>query len=365
MDGNILTGGIEGLNILKDKLIQLDRFQNDNSQLYIEEEKLEKAIGNKEKDIAEEIANTTRRRKEEVESTYDQEIEKTRERIKKIQNKKEKAKNAQVSERIEIETSDLREEYEQLKVETKSIFKQAKVPSFCNTRIFYGLYMPKGIGDYGIILVTLLLILLVIPCGIYFLVLPNPKTTHLILIYVVTILLFGGLYLLVGNKTKDKYYAAIKEVRVIRTKMLKNKIKRNKIRKKILKDKDESIYGLDQYDKDIAAINEEIKSIEEQKKEAISNFENNTRLAITDEIKGRYKEEQINLKSELNLLTEKVKNNEENIKYLSLEIADNYEAYLGKEFMNLEKINVLIEIIENHSLSSVSEAIGFYKKTRA
>ena len=53
MENNILNSGQEGLKDLKDKLIQLDRYQNDNSGLHGDEKKLEKSIKVKEKSMEE------------------------------------------------------------------------------------------------------------------------------------------------------------------------------------------------------------------------------------------------------------------------------------------------------------------------
>ena len=175
MEENILNGGIEGLQLLRDKLVQLDRYQNDNSLLNIDEKKLEKSIVSKEAAIEEELNLTIKKRKEEIEATYDQEIYKTKEQIKKVETQKNQSKNAQISERIEIETSDLRDEYEQMRLETVNRFKKEKISVSLNTRLFFALYMPKDAKDYGIIAIALALLLLALPCGIYFLFFQNKR----------------------------------------------------------------------------------------------------------------------------------------------------------------------------------------------
>ncbi len=364
MEENILNNGIEGLIELKEKLIQLDRFQNDNSGLIGDGKKLEKSIKTKESAVDDEIKLTIKQRKSEIEATYDQEINKTKDEIDKVQNKKSKSKKAQVLERIKLETVDLVKEYEKMKVEARAKVKEGKVPSFVNTSLFYSLYMPRGIREFLIAIFALLLVLIIVPCGIYFFVIPSQKILYLVLIYFLTVIIFGGIYIIIGNKVKEKHLFIIKEVRTIRTNMLRNKIKRDKIRKKILKDKDESVYSLDHYDRKIDELKNEIKGIEKRKKEAISIFERDKTPVITDEIRGLYAEELLSMNTQLIQTNEKIRVNEESIKYLSRELVEDYEAYLGKEFMFVEKIDQLINIMQENGLENVSQAISIYKKER-
>ncbi len=362
MEGNILSGGLEDLNRLKDILLDLNGQMDNNDVLVSEESKLEKTIKNKEKAIAEEIVSTGKKRKDEIEATFNEQLEKTRARMKKIRGKKEKSKSAKISERIDSETSQLKEEYRQMVLDTKTMLKQNKVPSFCNTKLFYALFLPTGMGDMAIIIIALFAILLVIPCFVYFYVIPKESMVYLILIYFVTVIFFGGLYMLIDNNIKDKHMETIKRVYRLRTQIADNKKKRDKIRKGILKDKDESKYGLDNFNQELIELEEELKSITEQKNEALSVFENTTRFVIGEEIKARSQEELTALKKEYGEVYVKVKETEENIKNLSMELAGNYEAYLGKEFMSVDKLNILCDIMTDNDLKTISEAMGFYKE---
>lgn len=362
MEDNILGRGIDGLKELRYKLIQSDRYQNENSQYKGEVKKLDKAIINKEKAIEDELDFTIKKRREEIESTYNQEIAKLKDEIKKIQNKKEKSKNVQVSERIKLETADLSEEYKKMDMEIKQIMKENKSPSFVNTSIFYALYMPKGIKEGIIAIIALLLMLLVIPCGIYFFILPGQKVLYLIITYILTIVLFGGTYILIGSKVKDKYLPMIKEIRVIRTNILKNKTERNKIRKQILKDDDESIYALERYDEKIDKINKDIEGIEGRKKTATEDFRRETIPIITAEIRGHHSEDLLNMNSELKNLNQKTKENDDNIRNLTRDLVENYEAFLGKEFMFVGKIDQVISIMEENDLEKISDGLSQYRK---
>jgi hypothetical protein len=362
MEGNILSGGLNDLNGLKDILLELDGYKDRNDELVTEEAKLERNIKSKEKAIADEIAATTKKRKDEIEAAYDEQLEKTRARIKKIRGRKEKSKSAKISERIEEETFQLKEEFRQMVLESKALLKQNKVPSFSNTKLFYALFMPRGMGDLVIIALTLIATLLVLPCFIYFYVIPKENMVYLILIYFITVIFFGGLYMLIDKDIKDRHKDTIKRNHKLRLQIVDNKKKRNNIRKGILKDKDESKYGLEDFNQELTELDNEIKSIAEQKKEALSVFENTTRTVIGEEIKARNLDDLNALKKEYGEVYVELKDIDDKIKNLSMSLAGNYEAYLGKELMTIEKLTILTDIMNDNDLKTVSEAIGFYKE---
>ncbi len=362
MESNILSGGLEDLNGIKGIILELNSYKDKNDILVTEESKLEKTIKNKEKAITDEIAGTIKKRKDEIEATYNDQIEKTRARMKKIRSKKEKSRSAKVTERIETETIQLSEEYRQLVLESKAIFKQNKIPAFYNSRLFYALFMPKGIGDIAIIIMTLIVILIVIPCTVYFYILPEENMIYLILVYFITVIFFGGIYMRIDNNTKEKHIDSFKKVYRIRCQIHENKRRRNKIKISILSDKDESQYGLENFNQELSELDQELKSITEQKKEAMVAFENTTRFVIGEEIKLRNQEELAAQKKEYGEVYVEIKETEEKIKALSMEIANVYEAYLGKEFMSVEKLNILADIITDNNLKTISEAIAFYKE---
>lgn len=360
MDGNILSGGMEVLQSIKEKIIELNNNKEKKESLLVAETKLEKGIQSKEKALTDEIVSTTKKRKEEIESTFNSQIDTVRSRIKKIRGKKEKSKSAKVKERIALETADLREEKKQMEQEIKGIFKQDKIPSFCNSRLFYALYMPKGIGDFFIILLTLLIILLGIPSLIYFVLLPEEKLVYLPIIYVISVILFGVPYMLIENNIKDKHIESLRKVRLIRSNITVNKKQQDKVKKKILKDKDESKYGLDKFNNELQELEREINSITEKKQDALTLFENTTRFVIGEEIKLRYVDEIKTLKHEYDNTYNEIRMLEESIKNLTMEVSSNYEVYLGKEFMSIEKLDLLADVMSDNNLSTISEAIKLY-----
>ena len=359
---NLLTGGVDKLNEIKENLLELRGYQENYDNLVLEEEKNEKNIQSLDKAASDEVQATIKKRRAEIESAYDKQLDKTKSSIKKIKDKRDKRKNKKVSERINEETATLREENRRLKLESKTLLKQKHVPAFCNTKLYYALYYPRYFSDIVIVLLALLLTLLIIPCGIYFFILPEEKILYLVLIYVATVIVFGGLYLLIGNITKDKHSETLKQIRELRHEIINNKKRIKAIKKSIKSDRDESTYGLENFDEDLQKLDNEVADTAKQKKEALLTFENTTIQIITTEIRKQYEEKIENLKTENEAVVAKTAQAENKIKALTLKIASEYEPIIGKDLITLDRVESLISIIAAGNASNISEAIQFYRQ---
>jgi len=361
-ESNLLLAGVDKLNEIKENLIELYRYKDKNDDFILELKKFEKNIQSLEKAKTDEIQTTVKKRRSEIEEAYDKQLDKIKADMKKVKDKRDKKKNKKVSERIEEETASLREENRRLKLEAKTLFRQKNVPSFCNTGLYYALYYPRYFRDIIVILFALLLTLFIIPCGIYFYVLPEEKIIYLAVLYIATVIVFGGLYLLIGNKTKDKHGDVIRQGKKLRQDIIGNKKKINGIKRSIKRDLDESTYGLEDFDEELARLDREAQDLAAKKKEAVMTFENTTAQIISAEIGKQYDEKISGLKAEYDKIKEQTTAADEKIKALTLKIAGEYEPYLGKDLITLDNIASLINIIEAGNASNISEAIQFYRK---
>ncbi|MGN6711295.1 hypothetical protein [Anaerocolumna jejuensis] len=361
MQGNILSGGIKELEAVKQKLAELTACQNQNEGLELQEARLEKSIKGMEKDIADEIGTTLRQRKEEIEKTYDAQLDLTRQQIKKIKNKKMKSKTEKVNERIDNETAGTKEEYRLFNLEIRDLYKSDKIPLAFHNRLFYALFFPGKPVDFLIIILTVALLLLALPYFIYTMVLPVEKLLYLFLIYALIVLVFGGIYLMIENNIKNRHQNTFAQVQKIRRQMRLTRRAIKNIKKGILKDKDESTYDLEDFDRELEELEQELVKINAGKKEALSTFENSTRNVIREEINQQHQEELLGLKTEYAKAYSDIKEVQESIKNLSLEIASEYEAYIGKEFLIKEKLDALIQLMQEKNIATISEAITCYR----
>lgn len=358
MEENVLSQGVDEVHVIKEMLVSLNECKERWDLLEAEEKRSEKNIAGKNKLIQEETINTIKKRRDEIEAAYNDQLEKTKIKIKKTRSKKEKSKSVKVNERIQIETKELNEEYHVLRQNWLGIVKENKIPSICKFNLFYSLYMPKYFSDFFSIFIVLLFLLYLIPCGIYFLLLTDQRIIYLVGIYSGVVIIPGGIYMLIENTVKDKHISYLKEIQILRGKMKANQKEKKKIIKKIGKDKDESVYDLNNFDEMIDSFNEELNSIDIEKGESLKVFEEQTKLIIGNEIKGRHEEELNQLELALKSVQEEKRKIEERIKTTSLHIANTYEVYMGREMMNLEKLDKLSDLMKEKQLSTISEGLA-------
>ena len=358
MENAILHGGVDELNTIKEHVLELTGYQERNAELIKEEARLDKLIATKEKDLSDEIETTLKKRKSELTATYESQLATLNARHKKTKSKKEKDKGFKVSERIADETAELREKNKALALEMKTKLKTGKTPWFCNTTLFYSFIMPRTPGEFVLFILGLLVVFLAIPFGIYLLFFAEEKgELALAIIYVVMILLIGSIYLAI-NKVKEKHLDTIREVRSIRKQYMGNKKSIRKIRIGIKKDSDESTYGLEQYDDELNEISAEIRRITEEEKNELNNFETTTAPQITAEIKSRYEEELTSLREKYKEVCTEQKNVEDKVKNQALMMSKQYESYLGKEMLTVQKLDKLIARITSGEAATIGEALA-------
>jgi len=359
MENAILHGGVEELNTIKESVLELTGYQERNAELQKEEVRLEKLISTKEKDLNDETDTTLKKRKNELVATYESQLATLNARNKKIKAKKEKDKGAKVSERIEEETAELRDKNKELALEIKTKLKADKAPGLCNTTLFYAFFMPKTLSEILVFILGLLLVFFALPFGIYLLFFAEKfGELALAIIYVILILLVGSLYLAINNKVKEKHLDTIRAVRGLRNQYLRNEKNIKDIRKGIKNDKDESTYGLEQYDAELEEISAEIQRITEEEKEALTTFETVTSVEIKAEIKARYEEELTSLREKLKETDTEQKKMEDKVKEYSLMMSKQYEAYLGKDMLTVQKLDKLIARIKNGEAANIGEALA-------
>lgn len=324
----------------------------------------QKELEAEEKNVADTINQTVKKRMEEINSSYDKELSRGQDRLKKARSKREKAKSQGVKERIAEETAELREENRELHLQIKTMFQQNRVPKYCNTRGYYALFMPHWFSEYMRLLFTLLVCFLVIPYGGYLL-LPRQTPVYLVCIYLACILIFGGCYVLIGNRTKIRHAETLKDARLVRDQIYGNEKKIRVITHTIKKDRNEAIYDLQKHDDEIAQLEQEMTEIAARKKDALNTFENVTRNIISDEIADNNKDKIAYLKSIYEAQEQELKELEGSIKTGALRIADRFEPYVGKDFLQPEKLGALQTSIQNGTCINITEAITEYKNKHA
>lgn len=197
---------ISELEDLKDKLEEIKLLQKKNKRAIVREER---ATGD-------EISATLKKRKEQIAASYDRQIDVNNSKIRQVQTKKDKKKSQRMEDRINKETADIREENRQLNATIKTLFKKNHVPPFCNTKMYYCLFSPKGMSEFLELFVILLVACGGIPAAVIT-VLMNTKfktgshTAMYVLIAALIIIAEFIIYFIVFNLTKVKHRDLIRE----------------------------------------------------------------------------------------------------------------------------------------------------------
>lgn len=343
----------------KSAVSELSELNKKEAKLSQREAELEKTLEAEKKAVTDTIATTVQRRRSEIGVSYDNEIDKIQDQLKKVRTKREKAKNQGMKERIGEETKELTGYNRELKVRMKTLFQKERVPAFCNSGLYYSLYFPRGLRELLTFLAFFALCFLLVPYGIY-LFLP-PKTLYLVLIYVLCILIFGGLYTMTGNRTRGRHLEALREGRTIRNLIKANHRKMRIITGTIRKDRNETAYHLDSFDDEMTQIDQELSEMAAKKKDALSTFENMTRSVIEGEITENSREKLESLKKDYEEAAGQLRYTQTMVKEKKIYITDTYESYLGKEFLQVDKLEALRRILTEKEASNLSEAIEVYK----
>ena len=340
--------------------------KQEEDQLRSEEARTRTELEAEEKKLKADIDRSIKERLNEINRTYDGEISKAKDELKKAQAKREKARNQSVKARIAEETKGPLDEAAEKLRNMKEAFRKQHMPAFTTTRLYYSLFMPHRFKDFLLLVFLIVICFIAVPCGIYFLALPENLRSPVLLavIYVLSVLIFGGLYTWIGNSSKSKYTDMLRMGKETWDDLAANQKQVRKLTRQIRRDKNEERYNLGAYDDEIARASQAVQEAEARKQEALTNFDTVTKNIITDELTQNSSEKIGRLMSAhdeaLRLLQEVGEEKRQKEKTLQ----EQYEVRLGREFMSEEKIEALSDILTRGSASSLADAMTEYRTGR-
>lgn len=351
--GSFLESAKQDVSLANDFALQEEELSREYSRV-------EKELQSEKKALLSQIDSTIARRRAEVTHSFETELNTTQDKLDKAKNKRQKEKNVKVKSRIGDETAELMKENQDLKRKIKDAFKKDKVPAYCNSNWYFSLFFPSNIGDFLKLLFVFLLFYAAVPIGLYYYI-PLRKIYHLAIIYLLCIFVFGGIWAMIHNFTKLRHLETLKHCKNLRKTIKNNKKKMDLIKKSIKGESDDSVYALDDFDNEIERIENEMKLVLLRRQQAIDNFEHETKPALTKELQENVRPIFAQKESELLALKEQLDEVSSQRKLKSMFIADKYEGYLGREFLNTEKLDRLIYIFEEGEYNSISELLEQYR----
>ncbi|SFG14776.1 hypothetical protein [Oribacterium sp. WCC10] len=313
------------------------------------------ALDKARKEIQDKIEKTLKQRSDDLTATYDKQISQVEVRLKKKQAERDKAKKEGVKGRIKNETEPRRIENKELRRQIAAVMKKDNAPAFYSTDVFYTLFHPSGLGELMTFLMVFIIIFALLPFGVYFLI-PDHKFWYLFVIYLVDILIFGGIYVCIMN-ISGRHADAIRQGRDIKNRIKTNRKIISKMEKTIRKDSSEAGYNLEAFDDEIAKMQQERSDIISQKQSAQNTFDTVTRNIIIDEIETASKPRIDELSQAFTSAMNQRSGLETRERELALNLTKTYEQYLGKAHMNAEDIDRIKALMANQEASSVIDAV--------
>ena len=352
LGADYLLGAQEALRVL-----EADRTKLEEGT--VTEKRAKKAIAAEEKSIQEEIESTLKKRKEELAVSYDKQLDVLHGKTREVHTKRDRRKEKYMSARMAEETAEIKEKNRQLLIEMKTMFKQAQVPAFCGSSWYFRLFMPRRFTDFLVLALVILIAVVGLPGVLYYFLAKQPLILTISVVALLT--LEFTVYFVICNITKLHHYDVILEASKIRSQMFANVKQMKAVKNSIAKDKDESGYDLSKYDEKLSELANEAQAIGNKKQQALTEFEQNTKQLVTDEIINRRMPKVQEMKTKREQLELMIAELEKKVQQETLEYTQNYAKYLGTNLSKAEGLADLIAIMAEGSADTVGDAIAVYK----
>ena len=354
---NFLSGGINELEQAKAAIIKANRLEED----LLESERLLKAndkdIEAQRKAMNDKIESSVTSRREELEKFHDEQITESKKSIKAIEKERKAARAKAVNSRISGETGAFADQNKKLNSQIRAMFRQAKIPTFCNSAAYYSLFHPKTVKDFIILAVCVLLAVAVIPNVVCLLI---KTTTFLrILIYVAIVLVFAALYFGIFVATKGNGKGSVIDKAYSLRKRVKNNRKQIRLTSDSIRtDQDESGYGLEQFDEDIRQAQNVLQSKEDAKAAALADFDSVTAPAIRQEIENECLPAIQQLEADSKALKADFMQKRSASTEAATNINNTYAAYLGAKNATPERIDEMINLLGEGQAQTIMQALN-------
>ncbi len=359
MENAILYAGVDELKVIKKYVMELDEYCDRNEELLKETARLVKTLAGKEKEMEDEIESTLKKRRNNIVSSYEDELASWGNKKKKTMAHKAKEKETKIAERKAAETAEHYGENKHLRIDIQTVLQKESLPGACGQSWFYTVFLPRGLKEILILAAVLTVLLAVIPAGLVVLYLTKGLPGIVLgIVYVLFLAGFAGVYFYVHDVLKKKHAEALESIRGLLGAIAGNHKMIREIHKSIQKDTDETQYALEHFDEELNNIDGELQRIAEEEKQALAKFDNETATQLTVEIKERNREELELYREQGREAATEQKKVQEKVDELARMVSKQYEVYLGREMLNEAKLDRLIKHIECGDARNIGEAIA-------
>ncbi|MBO4389984.1 MAG: hypothetical protein J5825_03915 [Lachnospiraceae bacterium] len=363
MEGYQGTTQIELLEKAKKALKKAEELAAEKSRLESEKKKLEKAQAGAEKDRDSDIKSSVKKGRDSLDSEHSKKISELESNLKKVENKRAKAKEESVKDRINRENLDLIQENKNLKSDIRRVFFEKNVPFFCNTYLFCAIFHPTCLSEWvGGVLIGLFCVI-GIP-AILIISLEIHDLWKILLIVGIFVVVSIVIYIAGTKLIEERSMEHIKWAAEIRRKIRRNKIEMKKTAKLIRKDRNESIYGLEDFDLEIGKLENEIDQAKKAKQNALDEFDHATSKVITDEVTEKWRGKIEQAAKDLEANADSLKAAAAAVAEQSSKISSEFGPLLGADNMTIPKIEAIQKVLSEGNATSITDAVEFAKSNK-
>lgn len=358
---NFLEGGVEQLEAVKSAITDLAQ----KEQVYKETDRSLKAkqkeLDLQRKRVDEKISQTIKKARAELEKGYDDQISGAEKAIKEAELKRKNAKQAAMNLRMKMENSSLVDENKVLEAEIDAKFKENSIPGFCKSKLYYALFAPTKTLDFVYVVIMGLICAGLIPFIVTRFV---EKTVWQVVVWILIAVFFAAIYFLIAMLTKKgSKNDVIQQMRSSVDRIADNKKFIKKRNKNIKADPDESQYNLTEYDEMLNVAKSQYEALVTQKAEAVQEFENVESVSIREKMEEEKAPLFQELEKEIELMSEDLRVREESF-HEAEKLMEDYAGDLGEKAVKAEKIDELINLINEGKAATVQEALDARKENK-
>ncbi len=355
-----IAADYEFLKAAKNNILEIEAAEEKIKKLTLGEKKAKKHLDNAKKIVEAEIEKVWKAGYESACGELTAQVNHKEKDVVKLKNERASIKAKGIADRIAKETEYLHRENQSKKKDIETMYKEDGVPFFCKLRYYFALFAPKGISDLFILVATQLVVFGIIPLLVYYLI-PDRTTTHLVIVYVVALLLFGSMYGIILYFTRIRHSEAVKAARELTIQIRANKKQIEAVKNRIERDEDESGYGLADIDKKIAASQSELDVLSERLEAAKNEFETVTKERLKSEVEAKHKETMDALEAEYAAKEQALEETNSLLAGLNTERENVYSIRIPKEYLKVQKINKIMELFESRNAVTIDSAILILK----
>ena len=357
-DEGILGGGIAELEAVKKAVEDLATAEQEykDTEKYLKGKRKELEI--QKKRVEEKIVSSIKKARAELEKGHDEEVNRAEKAIKEAETSKKNARAAAVNERMRRENSTLVDENKVLEAEIKARFRDAGIPSFCKSRLYYALFKPSKAADYLICIAAIIIFAGLIPFIVTRFI---PETLFKVLVWIIIVLFFVGIYLLISALTKKgAKNETILSMRPNMERIADNKKFIKKRNKNIKADPDESQYNLYEYDQQLEMARADYDKARAERDQAMADFDQFESVKIREEMEQEKAPVFEQMEKEISVMEEDFQAKTEAYQNASRTMEE-YSSVFGEKGLKPDKLDELISLINDGKATNIREAIDAQK----